>query len=425
MNASDNELLTRVGPGTPMGELMRRYWIPAVKSSELQPGGAPMRLMLLGEKLVAFRDREGRAGVMDHRCPHRGASLFYGRNEEGGLRCVYHGWQFDAAGQCVDMPNLPPHQDFRARMRPKAYVAEERCGMIWVFMGAGAPPPLPPIEATMVPQDQVAHNMIQRHCNWLQALEGDIDTSHVDFLHGGLRTTDAYSPDDPRRFGAAHRAPDYEVQETDWGAMYGAFRPAGESETYWRVGQFMFPFWSITPSGPFGKHIYARAWVPMDDTHTMITGFVKRSGIVNTPGGPASGLRLGFDDRLPDDTSWFGRFRPTTNASNDYLIDRAAQETTSFSGIDGITQQDQMATESMGGITDHGFEHLAASDRMIVVTRRRLLQAVRALHERQIAPPASDRNEAYGGVRGGYFVAPQGRGLADVYGSQIETSRQA
>ena len=422
-SARENELLTRVGPGTPMGELMRRYWIPTAKSSELIAGGTPVRIMLLGEQLIAFRDVEGKVGVMDHRCPHRCASLFFGRNEKGGLRCAYHGWQFDVSGQCTDMANVPPHQDFKHRIQAKAYKAAERCGMIWTYMGPGEPPELPPIEATMVSADQVNHNMIQRHCNWLQALEGDIDTSHVDFLHGGLRTAQVYQDDDPRRFGAMHRAPEYEVKETDWGAMYGAYRPAEEGETYWRIGQFMFPFWTITPSGPFGKHIYARAWVPMDDTHTMITGFVKKSGVVNSPGGPAMGLVLGFDDRLPDDASWFGRYRPRTNPDNDYFIDRDMQRDKSYSGITGITQQDQMATESMGPITDRTFEHLAPSDRMIMVARRRLLAAVTHFNETGEAPPAANPPTPYAGVRGGFFITKKGPGLSDVYAEQLNKTK--
>ena len=134
-NAIESEQLTRVGPGTMMGELMRQYWLPAVKSSEVLAGGDPLRLMLLGEQLIAFRDHAGRVGVMDHRCPHRCASLFYGRNEEGGIRCVYHGWKYDADGNCIDMPNLTPEQDFRQKVHAKAYKVTERAGVIWVYMG--------------------------------------------------------------------------------------------------------------------------------------------------------------------------------------------------------------------------------------------------------------------------------------------------
>ena len=179
---SENELLTRVGPGTAMGNLMRHYWIPACLSSELKADGDPVRLMLPGEKLIAFRDTAGRIGIMDHRCPHRCASLFFGRNEEGGIRCVYHGWKFDTAGNCLEMPNLPPDQDFRGKMKAKAYTATERNGLVFVYMGERATaPPLPALEAMLCPPEETDLNCKLRECNWLQALEGDIDTSHFSF----------------------------------------------------------------------------------------------------------------------------------------------------------------------------------------------------------------------------------------------------
>ena len=182
----DSDDLVRVGPGTVMGGLMRQYWIPAAMSSELERDGAPMRLMLLGERLIAFRDSSGRVGVMDHRCPHRCASLFLGRNEEDGIRCVYHGWKFDTAGNCVDMPNAPPHQDYKDKVRAKAYKVAERNGLVWVYMGERAEaPPLPGIEASLLPESELQITFAQRECNWLQALEGDIDTSHFGFLHAG------------------------------------------------------------------------------------------------------------------------------------------------------------------------------------------------------------------------------------------------
>jgi len=166
--------LTRTGPGTAMGDLMRQYWIPAAASTELVCGAAPIRLVLLGEKLIAFRDSAGRVGVMDHRCPHRGASLFLGRNEEEGIRCIYHGWKYDVAGNCLEMPNLPHHQDFSRKVRAKAYRTVERAGLVWVYMGARAEAPaLPAIEALDVPEDELGINLIQRDCNYLQALEGD------------------------------------------------------------------------------------------------------------------------------------------------------------------------------------------------------------------------------------------------------------
>ncbi|HTT78696.1 MAG TPA: Rieske 2Fe-2S domain-containing protein, partial [Stellaceae bacterium] len=192
MRSKDSDDLVRVGPGTAMGALMRQYWLPAAMSAEVKPDGAPLRLMLLGEQLIAFRDSAGRIGVMDHRCPHRCASLFLGRNEEGGLRCIYHGWKYDVEGNCVDTPNLAD-PEFKNRIKAKAYKTVERNGLVWVYMGErqAAPPPLPLIEATLLPEAEVTINFVQRECNYLQALEGDIDTSHFGFLHAG-----GISPDD-------------------------------------------------------------------------------------------------------------------------------------------------------------------------------------------------------------------------------------
>ncbi len=410
VSKQENAILTGVGAGTPMGELMRRYWIPAAMSSEVEADGSPLRLMLLGERLVAFRDSNGEVGILDHHCPHRNASLFFGRNEQGGLRCLYHGWKFGVDGQCLDMANVPPHQDFKSKIKAKSYRTIERNGLIWTYMGQDEPPALPSIEATMVPASKVTFNWMQRECNWLQVLEGDLDTSHTDFLHGGARTVQSFAPDDPRRFGAANRAPEYEIEESEWGTMYGAFRPADPGETYWRVAHFMFPFWTITPSGPFGRHLYARAWVPMDDTHTMAMRIIGNAGKV-APGG--SGIVTGLDDLMPNTTDWYGRFRPNTNAENDYLIDREVQRTKTFSGIPGIAAEDQAVTESMDAITDRSTEHLAPSDRMIAITRRRLLEAAEAIAQGAKAPGRD--GSIYAGARGGYFIAPNGGSLTDAY----------
>ena len=210
--AIDSVELTRVGPGTVMGQLMREYWIPALMSSELARDGAPLRLMLLGEKLIAFRDSAGRVGVMDHRCPHRCASLFLGRNEEGGIRCVYHGWKFDVSGACLDMPNVPPQQDFKHKVKAKAYRAVERGGVIWVYMGSRAKAlPLPALEILDVPEHEVGMIFIQRDCNYLQALEGDIDTSHFGFLHAGHVDPDDLEESDPIHHTVASRAPEYHI----------------------------------------------------------------------------------------------------------------------------------------------------------------------------------------------------------------------
>ena len=421
----DRDLLAHVGPGTPMGEMLRQYWMPAAKSAEFTADGEPVRLKLLGEELIGFRDSSGRVGVMDHRCPHRCASLFFGRNEEGGIRCVYHGWKFDVDGKCLDMANVPPHQDFKHKVHAKAYKTAERNGLVWVFMGDQANvPALPQIEATMVAESDNHIDVFMRECNWLQALEGDLDTSHIGFLHGGHRSVQDYKAGDVARYGVLRRDPEYSLAETPWGATYGAYRPAGEGKTYWRIGQFMFPFWSITPSAPFGLQVYARAWVPLDDYNTMSFRIVWREGrlrgINNEGMSPEQVLGSGL--RAPNTTDWLGRYRLAANKDNDYLIDREAQRTKTYSGIDGISQQDQAVTESMGPLTDWDFEHLAPSDRMITTARRRLLGALKA-HQAGERPPMADTPEVYYQARGGYFEAPEGVDMMTLYEQKVEETR--
>jgi phthalate 4,5-dioxygenase oxygenase subunit len=404
-NATESLELTRVGPATPMGALMRQYWLPALMSSELKAGGDPVRLMLLGEKLIAFRDAKGAVGVMDHRCPHRCASLFYGRNEGDGMVCVYHGWKFAADGACLDQPNLPPEQQFRDKVRAKAYKAHEQAGVIWVYMGERElAPPMPLIEAALLPEAELTINFTQRECNWLQALEGDIDTSHFSWLHVGSVQPDHVQDDNWVKYQVVNRAPGYEVTDTDWGTMYCATRPAENEQTYWRFAHFAFPFWTFIPQGTFVDRVIARAWVPMDDTHVMFMSLVWKQASGTKPlanGKPIPGAtpRPEFQ---PNSTDWHGRWRPVQNAANDYLIDREAQRNnTIYTGITHIAMQDQAITESMGEIVDHSFEHLAPSDQMITRTRRRLLLAARALRDQGTLPPGVDDPALYQKIRSG------------------------
>ncbi len=364
MTGKDSEELTRVGPGTVMGEFMRQYWIPAAKSGELERDGTPMRLLLLGERLVAFRDSEGKVGVMDHMCPHRNASLVLGRNEEGGLRCIYHGWKFDVQGNCTDMPSVAPHQCFKDKVKARAYPAVDRNGIVWVYMGTRQePPPLPMVEATLLPEDEVQLSFMMRSCNWLQALEGDIDTSHFGFLHVGHLDPQNVPEGHPLQHTASERAPEYHVRDTPWGTTYGAYRTVRPETTYWRFANYMFPFWTQTPQGEFPHNIQARAWVPLDDQHVMMI-FWRRTGVrgTNEPlkdGKPLGGARP-QPEFLPRTTEWLGRYRVKACEENDWTMDREAQRTNRiYSGIDHIGLQDQAVTESMGAITDHSKEHLA------------------------------------------------------------------
>ena len=426
--ASEGVELTRVGPGTVMGDLMRCYWIPACKSSEIERDGAPVRLMLLGEKLIAFRDSAGRPGVIDHRCPHRCASLFLGRNEQGGIRCVYHGWKFDVAGNCVDMPSVPPDQDFKHKVKAKAYRCVERAGVVWAYMGAQAKtPPLPAFEILDVPEAEINVSFIQRNCNYLQALEGEIDTSHFGFLHAGHVDPDALAEDEPLRQTITNRAPEYHVADTPWCTQYGGYRQSSPGKLYWRFANFLFPFWTQAPNGEFGTHMHARAWVPLDDGHTMfIFIWWKKAKAANampqptfkdgTPvGGTGRGARM-----LPNTTDWLGRWRMAENDSNDWGLDRQAQRSnTIYTGIEGIHLQDQAITESMGPITDFTHEHLAPSDRMITRTRRRLLMAARALRDNGAMPPGAEDASVYRGARSGYLISADPSQWQQMYANEL------
>lgn len=405
-----NDLMTRVGPDTPMGNVMRQYWVPACASSEIAVDGAPLRLMLLGEKLLAFRDSEGRVGVMDHRCPHRCASLFFGRNEKGGIRCVYHGWKFDVNGKCLDMPNVSETDaaKFQPRVHAKVYRTAERAGVVWVYMGnRETPPPLPNIEATLLPDAELRVTLTMRECNWLQALEGDIDTSHFGFLHVGSVADEDVDASNMHSVAVTNRAPDFKVADMPWGTMAGAYRPSADGEgLYWRICQYIFPFWALFPDGTFSDNVTANAWVPMDDTHTMVFNFawVKRTQPLRTTvdGETIAGLEFRHSF-LPNTSDWFGRWKLEQNAENDYEVDRTAQNEVSFTGVTGITLQDQYITESMGDIVDREHEHLVTSDLMIMQTRKRIIKVARALQDAGTIPPGVDDPEIVNGARGGAY----------------------
>src|ERR671927_175497 len=310
LSREDNELICRTGPGTPMGQFMRQYWIPAMLSSELpQPDSDPVRVLLLGEKLIAFRDSHGTVGLLANNCPHRGASLFFGRNEECGLRCVYHGWKFDAQGNCIDMPNEPAESDFKTKVKATAYPTRERGGLVWAYMGPRTdPPPLPDLEGNMGSADESIVRATQIDCNWLQTMEGDIDTTHVGFLHyGGLKPEDQ-PPGSFSEYQLISKPAYFEVIDTEGGAAYGASRPAGPGQEYWRIAQWCFPFYTFTPPGVLGTKRGGNARVPMDDHHTMTYSMV--AGNVRVAGSSPLNVRAPLQ---PNTTDWYGRFRPVQN----------------------------------------------------------------------------------------------------------------
>ena len=422
LSREDNELLCRVGRDTPIGDLLRQYWIPAFMSSELPgPDCPPVRVRLLGENLIGFRVTSGKVGLIQNSCPHRGASLFFGRNEGEGLRCVYHGWKFDCEGACVDMPNEPPESSFKSKIRARAYPCVERGDVIWTYLGPReTPPPLPDLEPNLLPRGEYQIQKVLRECNWFQALEGDIDTSHLGFLHlRAVRAGDT-TPGTFDYYNVADRAPRYEVVDTEFGTSYGAYRPAEKDTDYWRIAHFLFPFFTMIPTGVLGMQVLVRAWVPIDDEHVMFWSIGSprsREGRGSTGGASglsaagrsvaAAGSRAGGFEFLTDTSDWLGKFRLVQNKENDYLIDREAQKTESFTGIAGIHQQDQAVTESMGPIYDRTQEHLGTSDAMVIRTRRRVLSAARALREAKAPPPGVDDGTVYR-YRSGGVILPRG-----------------
>jgi phthalate 4,5-dioxygenase len=412
LSKADNEYLCRVGPGTPMGNLMRQYWLPAIRSDELPgPDCAPLRVRLLGENLIGFRASSGEVGLIQNNCPHRGASLFFGRNEEEGLRCVYHGWKFSVDGSCLDMPNEPAESDFRSKVRAVAYPTRERNGIIWAYLGPRSElPPLPDLEANMLSQDCVV-SIIHRPCNWMQGWEGEMDTVHQAFLHSGATQVEDTVPGTFDYYIATTPAPRFAVIDTQYGTSYGAWRPAAEDTYYWRIAHMLFPFYAMIPAGLMGQQTRFAAYVPMDDEHTLhweiTAGLIDANELPFEARGSEgrNPVQRPASDYLPTTTDWYGRFNMIQNMANDYLIDRSAQRALkSYTGIPGIRQQDMAVTESMGPIYDRESEHLGTTDALIIRTRRRMIAAARALEEQGVVPPGVDNPELYRQRSGGVIL---------------------
>lgn len=381
-----------------MGAVLRRYWLPALLSRELsEPDGQPLRVRLLGEDLVAFRDTGGRIGLLGAHCAHRRANLYFGRNEEHGLRCAYHGWKYDVTGQCVDMPNEPPESRFKEKVRQVAYPTYERNGILWAYMGLGDPPPVPELEVSTVPEQQRYISKRLQECNWMQALEGDLDSSHVSFLHRTLKGNIEYQ-DTPRARSFALMAKDphprFETLETAGGLMLAARRDADEDHYYWRVTTFVMPFYVIIPQ--YGDSpIHVNGWVPIDDENTMTWSMSYR------PDRPLSEYEMSLltsgqyahpkaEDYLSQTSEAGSAWRTRANRSNDYFHDYQLQRTKLFFAVRGLWQQDRAIVETMGPILDRSEEHLGSADIGVIQVRRLLLSVAKALQESGTPPPGVD-----------------------------------
>ena len=385
MDKDTAERLTRTGPGTPMGNLMRRYWVPALLCSEIaKPDCPPVRVKLLGERLLAFRDSAGRPALVEEFCAHRGASLFLGRNEEGGIRCSYHGWKYDVNGQCVELPSAP---QIAQKVRIKAYPCVERGDVVWAYMGPPEKRPQPPeVEWCLVPPSHRYVSKRIQQCGYLQAMEGGIDTTHASWVHRyELDIDPMHKQAAANKYIKADRNAVFDIEEVPHGlTIFG--RRNGEADSYyWRITQWVFPWYTLIP--PFGPHaLGAHIWVPIDDENCW-----------------AWNINFFPDKPLPEDELRAmkegkgihcqyvpGTFVPVANPDNDWLIDRSAQESRqSFSGVEGFAIQDAALQESMGPIQDYSREFLVPTDKAIVMARRRLVRALQDL-EKGIEPPALD-----------------------------------
>jgi len=397
LTSEEDARLTRVGPGTPMGALMRRYWLPALLSEELaEPDGAPVRVRLLGEDLIAFRDTTGAVGLVSAFCPHRRAPLFFGRNEDCGLRCVYHGWKFDRTGTCVDMPSEPPDSLFKTKVALIAYPTWEGGGCVWAYLGDSASKPAPPnYELVRVPESHRFTTKTFEDCNYLQALEGGLDSSHATIMHNSNIGDRSFLRDYERT------VPGINVTVTNYGYNYSGVRLRVDQQ-WVRLYHYVMPVTQIrghivTSEYKSNPLIKGHFWVPIDDTHTCTYNWMysaERTIPLTREFAELSETSSGRGPKwsVPNDP-----YRLVKNQSNDYLIDRGLQKTQTFTGIHGVNTQDLAIQESMGPIVDRSKEHLGTTDRAIIVMRQLLLEAIAAVEAGGI--PRGVDPETYRNVR--------------------------
>ncbi|MGH7824641.1 MAG: Rieske 2Fe-2S domain-containing protein [Candidatus Binatia bacterium] len=382
MTKEENDLLTRAGRGTPGGELLRRYWQPVALSEELALGGPPLKVKILGEDLVLFRDDKGRAGLLGINCSHRGTNLSYGRVEDGGLRCLYHGWLYDIEGRCLEQPGEPGGGEHRDAIRHPAYPCKETGGAIFAYIGPGEPPLLPNYEFLNASPDHLFVSKIFYECNYLQANEGNIDPVHLSFLHRFLENREERyrgvrgAGESHYNLAARNIAPILDVELTDFGVRIYTVRRLEGNKVYLRVSYFILPNLSAFP-GQTGGEGYSVNWhVPVDDTHHWKYTFVFSSG--------APLDKKVVNRERSELTSDYKLIR---NEANRYLQDRESMKTKTYAGMgSGFQAHDAFATASQGTIQNRAEEHLVSSDKAIVAARKLLAQAIRDVQEGRDPP---------------------------------------
>lgn len=375
----ENELLTGTGPGTPCGELMRRYWQPAALSEELPPGGAPLPVRLLGEDLVLFRDEQGHPGLLDLHCPHRGADLSYGRLEDGGLRCIYHGWLFDIRGRCLDMPGEPRGGEHKDSVCLRAHPCQEKGGLIFAYLGPGQPPLLPAYEIFTAPDEYRFASKVFSECNYLQGNEGNIDPVHLSFLHRMLSedmagrgrpaeyTLVRGSRTSPNTLLGQNLAPTIEVEIEDFGLRIYTWRPFSDGRAYLRVSNFVMPNLCAVPGETQGAGYLVNWHVPIDDGHhwKYIIVFSREQPLDKDVFRARYGAEIKAD------------YRPIRDQANRYLQNREEMKTKSVTGLGPFfPAHDLYATETQGAIQDRTKENPVFSDKAIIAARKLLLKGI-------------------------------------------------
>ncbi|MGY3693928.1 phthalate 4,5-dioxygenase oxygenase subunit [Bradyrhizobium sp. USDA 3240] len=357
LRAEDNKFLTESGAGTGMGELLRRFWIPVLLSEELpEPDSDPKKIVVMGEELLAFRDTRGVVGVIDQYCPHRGANLWLGRNEECGIRCVYHGWKFDTDGRCVDMPTSYPDLNAKDLIRIKSYPVREWGEMIWAYMGpVEQMPELPALEMALLPASHRFVTKKWQDCNWVQAVEGSIDTAHFTFAHLSFDKEENEILDIKKHFVnpltrvatdhmswiAEDPRPVIKINPHEAGLTVAGGRLTGSDNIYWRIAQFLMPFHSYAPSSMPGENMFGQTFVPVTDTSCWIYTYAWNPDRPLTDA-ECDGYANGNGVMAVVDENYV----PLRNKANDYLIDRKLQRTKSYTGIKGVSEQDAAVQDS-------------------------------------------------------------------------------
>jgi phenylpropionate dioxygenase-like ring-hydroxylating dioxygenase large terminal subunit len=371
LSKADNERLTRVGPGTPMGEMLREFWHPAARSAALEADGAPKRVRLLGENFVAFRATDGRVGLFQENCPHRGVSLALARNEENGLRCIFHGWKFSIDGICTDTPTEPAERraKFCKRVPLRHYPVREAGGMVWVYLGRRATPPkFFDFEFHAPPADALVRCGIV-HGNWLQGLEGQLDSAHIGMLHRSSTANVGQATNRLNRFAIGNTAPRFEIVEKPYGFREAALRDLGDGTVYARIREVVFPYYSFIP-GDHGEPRLVVVVVPIDDEWSAHWYYYMN------PFGPVPDWYkkwavLGTVDDSDNYSANMG------NVANTWHQNRDAMKAGHWSGVLGnFTYEDFIVEESMGPVVDRSQEFLGSSDAVIGRARRMLLSAL-------------------------------------------------